>query len=205
MTVFKILRWGMPLIALFFTIQCGRFDKQEHQDKAPEKSTEEKTALAPSSASIDSLVSSKLTRITTMRKDSFDLMELNLSTDGGVAIVYGDSSFPIHCIFAHFFGETYNAKSRFFYNYNDLVFVSEMTEQYNVPYYVDSARARELGSEPFDHSKSDAVMVECYFSDGKIFRATKNGAVLEKDSQEVSKLEDGFRRLSSELRSLPTL
>ena len=136
----------------------------------------------------------------TMKIDSFDLADLNLSTDGGKAIFYSNNGNLLASIYSELYGETWNSKLHFYYKHNYLIFAKEDIEEYNVPYYMDSAKAVQINSETFDPSKSKMTTKKFYFLNNELGKLLFNGKDIPKDSSLFQEESMDIKSLNDTLR-----
>jgi hypothetical protein len=137
----------------------------------------------------DSIANLIESNISSFRKDSIDLMDLELSTDGGVAIAFYSDTSSIQTIIANVAGESWNSKYNLHYLKNKLFLIREEYEEYNVPYYMDSAKAAENNSEAFDPSKSKITINNYYFENDKLVLKTNDDSIKSNDSLEIKEKE----------------
>jgi hypothetical protein len=85
-----------------------------------------------------------------------------MSTDGGTATAHFDRRGGIRVIALELYGESADSFEHFYFSNDSLIFVKSETHKFNSPYYVDTAKGREIGEKPFDPSKTK-VSVDFYY------------------------------------------
>ena len=124
--------------------------------------------------------------------DSTDLTSENLSTDGGVVAVRRCPAVNLTRFRVELYGESYQAQTRIYTDGSLPIFVIDTMVLYNVPYYIDSAKAEELNSEVFDMEKADKTVTQAYFQTGRMISAIEKGRRIERRQERFTELEKRF-------------
>jgi len=114
-------------------------------------------------------------RITSLNSwDKVIEVELNESTEGGIARIYRGIDGPEKLVVRHY-GELFQSITEYFILDYELSFVIERTLKYNRPIYYDSLAMLEMGdTEFFDPKKADLEEFRSYFLEGKLAHQLHN-------------------------------
>ncbi len=116
--------------------------------------------------------------------DSTDLR--GLSTEGGHAKVYRDSTRHVRLVQMTLYGETGKLEAEYYYQQDTLFFAYEKDFRYNVPFDITPKLAKELGTEAFDPAKTKMFENRYYFSRGRLVQwLNGRGRAADLESQEA--------------------
>ncbi|MEM9300429.1 MAG: hypothetical protein AAGA64_18890 [Bacteroidota bacterium] len=110
-------------------------------------------------------VENNLSRFQTSEETTFDE-----STDGATIIKYFDNEELVK-IRIEYLGETGKLYREFYIQENQLLFVFDQEFNYNMPYYIDSKKAKEMGfDEGYDTKKTKKLEHRYYFYNNRLIR-----------------------------------
>lgn len=119
-----------------------------------------------------------------MREQIFEL-----STDGGEIIRHYDGDKLINLSF-HLNGETGLLNRDYCLKDDELIFVFDEEFRFNVPYYIDSLEAQNMGlHEWFDPEKTRLFINQYYFSNGRLICWISDEKPVSKDEHEFKEKE----------------
>lgn len=121
---------------------------------------------------------------------------LGFSAEGMDATIYKDKSGTIRLLKITAFGETGKLIAEYYYKGGDLIFAFKQSHRYNVPFYIDEERAKELGSESFDPKKTKITENRYYFKNGKLIRWLDNDKKRKSENSKEYK-DEGMRILKN--------
>jgi hypothetical protein len=103
-----------------------------------------------------------------LKSESFELS--GYATEGGEANAFRDSKGDIRLIKVQFFFESEKIFEKFYYENGALIFAYFRRQRYNIPFYVTSKTAKEIGRAFFDPKKTAIKEDRYYFDKGKMIR-----------------------------------
>jgi len=115
------------------------------------------------------------------------------STEGGEARAYRDVKGNLRLMRVELYGEMGKAIEEYYVKNGRLIFMYRELHQYNVPFYLNRERAKEIGSDPFDPKKTIIAEDRYYFHDSKMIRW------IDRDKKEVSPDGVDFERAQTEV------
>lgn len=126
-------------------------------------------------------IQNNFTQINATKKfDKVKSVDIHESTDGGTITYYYKNN-ALQKVVATNYGESGKNLIEYYLLKGKLSFVYEQDFAYNVPYYMDKAKAKELGdSEYFDPKKTKIRKNRSYFDNGKIIYQ-----IMDKDFPEI--------------------
>lgn len=92
------------------------------------------------------------------------------STEGVEALKYMDKQGQLKLIKFTAFGEMGQSIKQYYFKNKQLVFVLATDKDYQVPFYIDSQKAKELGVQPFDPKKVITTERRYYFYQRHLIR-----------------------------------
>jgi hypothetical protein len=123
------------------------------------------------------------------------------STDGGAATGTRDASGRIVHVRVEIWGESGKWLEELFFGADGaLRFAFRERHRYNVPYYVNPALAKEMGTEPFDRRKTVVLEDRYYLENGRLFRwVDERKQVVDPGRPGFAKAQDELLALSAEV------
>jgi antitoxin component YwqK of YwqJK toxin-antitoxin module len=122
------------------------------------------------------------------------------STEGGEVTVYRDAKTDIRLIKVKLYFESGKVIGEYYYQNGSLIFAFYEAHHYNVPFYVTSETAKEIGSEAFDPKKTKISEDRYYFNNGKMIRwLDENNKEVNANSEEFKEAEKRITDFSNEL------
>lgn len=111
------------------------------------------------------------------------------STDGGEIIKFYDGEQLVR-LSLHLKGETGLLNRSYCLKDGKLVYVFNEEFRYNVPYYIDSVKAKSMGfNEWFDPEKTQLFMSQFYFQEGELIWWVEDEQPISKDHPDFKKKE----------------
>lgn len=126
--------------------------------------------------------------LSTLKEEKVSLF--GYSTEGGAFKVYRDAKGNLRLMRVELYGEMGKVIEEYYLKNGGLIFMYCELHQYNVPFYLNSARAKEIGSDPFDPQKTTVAEDRYYFHDSKMIRwIDRNRKEVSADSADFKKAE----------------
>ncbi len=132
---------------------------------------------------------------------SLETMDLyKYSSDGEILHIARDEKGEIRRLSLDLYGETGKRKYEFYLKEDSLFFAYVEDYEYNVPYYVDSTLALELGSEPFNPEKTTVLEDRYYFHDDSLIKWIDSKSITRvRASEEFEQAEKRILEFCAEL------
>lgn len=96
------------------------------------------------------------------------------STEGSNLKIYKNEKDEIRLLVLSIYGEMGQSKEEYYIKNDSLFFLFVEIQRYNVPFYVDSIKAKELNCEPYSMEKTRFFEHRYYFKEGKMLKWLDN-------------------------------